>query len=270
MFAANARTLSRIEPAVRRVVIIDPNLSSARLLTDIMKGMGAREVYAETDEERALELLRDVEPGMIFTERSGETLNGETLARRIRRSSMSCRMSPIIMVTGEATAAAIKGARDSGIHEFLRKPFTTGDLFKRVENVALKPRPWIEAVGYVGPDRRRFNSGEFSGARKRRSDGSASGGPAEVKDQTIRILISAMAQFDQDPSQATRAIRQQAETLNGLAIKTADAKLAMVVATLQAYLAGGQVTKVGLAQPIGAVVATAKAAEATAPMARAS
>ena len=103
MFAANARTLSRIEPAVRRVVIVDPNLSSARLLTDIMKGMGAREVYAETDEERALELLRDVEPGVIFTERSGETLNGETLARRIRRSSMACRMSPIIMVTGEAT-----------------------------------------------------------------------------------------------------------------------------------------------------------------------
>ena len=270
MFAANARTLSRIEPAVRRVVIIDPNLSSARLLTDIMKGMGAREVYAETDEERALELLRDVEPGMIFTERSGETLNGETLARRIRRSSMSCRMSPIIMVTGEATAAAIKGARDSGIHEFLRKPFTTGDLFKRVENVALKPRPWIEAVGYVGPDRRRFNSGEYSGARKRRSDGSAGGGPAEVKDQAIRILISALAQFDQDPSQATRAIRQQAETLNGLAIKTADAKLAMVVATLQAYLAGGQVTKVGLAQPIGAVVAAAKVAEQTVPMARAS
>lgn len=270
MFAANARTLSRIEPAVRRVVIIDSNMSAARLLTDIMKGMGAREVYAESDEERALELLRDVEPGVIFTERSGETLNGETLARRVRRSSMVCRMSPIIMVTTEATAAAIKGARDAGIHEFLRKPFTTGDLFKRVENVALKPRPWIEAVGYVGPDRRRFNSGEYSGSRKRRSDGSAGGGPAEVRDQASRILIAAMAQFEQDPSQATRAIRQQAETLNGLAIKSADAKLAMVVATLQAYVAGGQVTKAGLAQPIGAVVAAARSGGETVPLARAS
>ena len=93
MFAANARTLSRMESAVRRIVIIDPNISSARLLTDIMKGMGAREVYSESDEDRAIELLRDVEPGVIFTERSGETLNGETLARRVRRSSMSCRRS---------------------------------------------------------------------------------------------------------------------------------------------------------------------------------
>ena len=45
-----------------------------------------------------------------------------------------------------------------------------GDLFRRVENVTCKSRPWIEAVMYVGPDRRRFNSGEFAGAKKRRSD----------------------------------------------------------------------------------------------------
>ena len=74
----------------------------------------------------------------------------------------------------EATAASINGARNAGVHEFLLKPYTAGDLFKRVENVMLKPRPWIEAVMYVGPDRRRFNSGEFAGAKKRRSDGAPS------------------------------------------------------------------------------------------------
>jgi two-component system, response regulator PdtaR len=254
LFTADARTLSRIEPSVRRVVILDPNVSSARLLSDIMKGLGAREVYVESDEERALELLRDVEPGIIFTERSGETLNGETLARRVRRSSMACRMSPIIMVTGEATAAAIKGARDAGVHEFLRKPYTTGDLFKRVENVALKPRPWVEAVGYVGPDRRRFNSGEYSGARKRRADGST-GEAIDIRDQATRILVAAMAQFDQDPAQATRAIRQQAQTLKAFAVKTSDAKLAIAAGGLEAFMAAGAVTKAGLAQPVGAIMA---------------
>jgi CheY-like chemotaxis protein len=254
LFTADARTLSRLEPAVRRVVIVDPNASSARLLSDIMKGLGAREVYVESDEERALELLRDVEPGIIFTERSGETLNGEFLARRVRRSSMACRMSPIIMVTGEATAAAIKGARDAGVHEFLRKPYTTGDLFKRVENVALKPRPWVEAVGYVGPDRRRFNSGEYSGARKRRADGS-SGEIIDIRDQATRILVAAMAQFDQDPAQAMRAIRQQAQTLKAFAVKNGDAKLAIAAGGLEAFMGAGAVTKAGLAQPIGAIMA---------------
>lgn len=259
MFTADARTLSRLEPSVRRVVIVDPNGSSARLLSDIMKGLGSREVYVESDEERALELLRDVEPGVIFTERSGETLNGEHLARRIRRSTMSCRSSPIIMVTAEATAAAIKGARDAGVHEFLRKPFTTGDLFKRVENVALKPRPWVEAVGYVGPDRRRFNSGEYAGAKKRRGDASAEAA-IDVKGQAIRILVSAVSQFDQDPPQAVRSIRLQAQTLKAFAVKSADAKLAIAAGGLEAFMAAGNVTKAGLSQPVGAIVALAQQA----------
>ncbi len=268
MFTADARTLSRIEPAVRRVVIVEPNVAASRLLSDIMKGLGAREVYVAVSEESAIELLRDVEPGIIFTERTGEALNGETLARRIRRSNMACRTAPIIMITNEATAAAIKGARDAGVHEFLRKPYTIGDLFKRVENVALKSRPWVEAVGYVGPDRRRFNSGEYSGARKRRADG-AGAGKIDVKDQAIRILAAAIAQFDQDPAQAMRAIQQQAQTLKTLAVKSGDAKLAIAAGGLEAFMGSGAVTKAGLTHPIDEILATARLAPA-AEMARAS
>ena len=253
VFAADAKTLSRIAPALSRVVVIEPNMAAARLLADILKGLGAREIYVEGDEERGLELTGDVEPGVIFLERAGQTLNGERLARRIRRSHMSCRMAPIIMVTAEATAAAIKGARDAGVHEFLRKPYTTGDLFRRIENVALKPRPWVEAVNYVGPDRRRFNSGEYAGVRKRR--GEASLGDIDVRDQAARILVSALTQFDQDPPQALRALRQQAETLKGVAVKAGDARLAIAAAGLESYLASGAVTKAGLAQPVGAIIA---------------
>lgn len=261
MFTADAKTLNRIEPAVRRVVIIDPNASAARLLSDILKGLGSREVYIESDEERGLELARDVEPGILFTEYRGETLKGEMLARRIRRSSMGCRMMPIIMVTAEATASSIKSARDAGVHEFLRKPYTTGDLFRRVENVALKPRPWVEAVGYVGPDRRRFNSGEYSGARKRRGEASAAGA-VDVRDQATRILVAAMTQFDQDPTQAMRAIRRQAETLKAAAVRSGDARLAIAAAGLEGYMAAGPATKAGLAQPIGAILTLGQPAPA--------
>jgi two-component system, response regulator PdtaR len=261
MFTADARTLSRIEPAVRRVVIVEPNVAASRLLSDIMKGLGAREVYVAINEENALELLRDVGPNIIFTERGGEGLNGETLARQIRRSNMACRAAPIIMITNEATAAAIKGARDAGVHEFLRKPYTILDLFKRVENVAVKSRPWVEAVGYVGPDRRRFNSGEYAGARKRRADGAAAD-RIDVKDQALRILAAAMAQFDQDPIQALRAICLQAQTLKSVAVKAGDAKLAIAAGGLQAFMASGVVTKAGLTTPIDDILATARLAPA--------
>lgn len=259
MFAADARTLTRIAPTLQRVVIVDPNLAPARLLLDIMKSLGAREVVHETDEVRALDAIREIEPGLIFTERLGAQLNGEGLTRQLRRSNLASRRAPIIMVTADATATTIKGARDCGVHEFLRKPFTSADLFRRIENVALKPRDWIEGVAYVGPDRRRFNSGEYAGPQKRKQDKPASGTAAvmAVKDQAMRILAAALAQFDSDPIQAVRAARQQAETLKSLAIKTSDAKLAIAAAGLEAMLASGHPTKAALAQPIGVLLALA-------------
>ena len=54
----------------------------------------------------------------------------------------------------------------------MRKPFTIKDLERRLEAVTLKPRDWVEAVQYVGPDRRRFNSAEYKGPRKRKADAS--------------------------------------------------------------------------------------------------
>ena len=259
MFAADTKTLNRIEPVVRRVLIADPNLASARLLLDIMKSLGAREVVTEPDEHRVLDHAREMEPGLIFTERAGPRLDGERLARSIRRSNLGCRRAPIIMMTADATASSIKGARDSGIHEFLRKPFTSADLFRRVENVALKPRDWIEALGYVGPDRRRFNSGEYAGPQKRKADKPATAEAAAlaVKDQAFRILAATLAQFDSDPMQAVRAVKQQAETLKALAMKTSDARLAVAAAGLEGALAAGAPTRLSLAGPISAVLALA-------------
>lgn len=256
MFALDAKTLQRIEPTIRRVIVADPQLASARLMLDLMKSIGAREVLTETDENRVIDLARDFEPGLLLTERTGPSLDGESLTRRIRRSTLGCRRMPIIMVTAEATVSTIRGARDSGVHEFLRKPFAAADLFRRVENVAVKPRPWIEAVGYVGPDRRRFNSGEYAGTRKRRADNVAAlAGPEAVKAQALRILAASLNQFDNDPAQAARAVRQQADTLKGLAQKTGDAKLAVAAAGLDAYLASGQPTRAGLVEPINAILA---------------
>ena len=259
MFAADTRTLNRIAPTIQRVVIADPNLASARLLVDIMKSLGAREVVTESEEARVMDAIREIEPGLIFTERAGPQLDGESLTRNLRRSNLPSRRTPVIMVTADATASTIKAARDCGVHEFLRKPFASADLFRRVENVALKPRDWVEGVGYVGPDRRRFNSGEYAGPQKRKADKPASGVQAAVavKDQAMRILAAALAQFDNDPSQAVRACRTQAETLKGLAIKTSDAKLAIAASSLEAHLASGQVTKASLSMPIGAMLSLA-------------
>lgn len=256
MFAIDRRVLAKLEPTVSRVLIVDPNPHSAKLLTDIMKGLGAKDVATEPDEARALRMAASLEPSIVFIEHSGPGLSGESLARALRRSNMGCRRAPIIMATAEATASTIKGARDAGVHEFLRKPFTSADLFKRIENVALKPRDWIEGVAYVGPDRRRFNSGDYSGPTKRKNDKPASGAEAiaDMREQALRILAAALDQFDNDPMQATRAVREQAAQLKRLAMKTSDTRLAVAVGALEVSMAAGAPTKATLHPPITALL----------------
>ena len=170
MFNADPRTKHRIAQQIERVLIIDPVAGSHRLLGELMKEMGARHTMVAATSERAKHICADFNPQIILTEFAASELDGLEFTQWLRRSNQVCRQAPVIMVTAEATAASIIGARNSGVHEFLRKPFTAGDLYRRVENVMLKPRPWIQAQAYVGPDRRRFNSGEFDGAKKRRSD----------------------------------------------------------------------------------------------------
>ncbi len=257
MFAADPKLLSRLEPQIRRVLLVDPNPAAARILGDLLRAMGAQDLKFEPDERHALDLAAALSPNLIFVERSGPRLDGEAFTKRLRRSDLACRKSPVIMVTGDTTANSIKGARDAGVHEFLRKPFTAGDLLKRVEVIAVKPRDWVEAVQYVGPDRRRFNSAEFVGQRKRRSDKAENAAEAHARalDQAVRILKSAVTQFDSDPHQAKRAIVEQTQFLKRAAEATKSPALAAAAAGLEAVLASGFVNKTALSGPAKEVLA---------------
>lgn len=255
MFAADPKLLQQVSQHVKRVLIVDPHPASSRLLGDLMKGLGCRNLYFEPDGRRALELAREVEPNLILIERSGARLDGEDFVRRLRRSDMACRMVPVIMVTADATATTIKGARDAGVHEFLRKPFTAGDLLKRVAVVFLKPRNWVEAVRYVGPDRRRFNSAEFSGSRKRKADTPQSDGQrrSAMMIEAVQILRSALGQFDHDPNQACRSMREQTQVLKRLAVESSDGPAAVAVTALELALSATP-TRAGLVAPVEAVL----------------
>lgn len=258
MFASDAKQLQRLEPFIRRVLVVDPNPGSARLLGELLKGMGARQMAFEPEERRALEMANDLDPGLVFVERGGPRLDGESFTKRLRRSNFACRKAPVIMVSAEATANSIKGARDAGVHEFLRKPFTAGDLIRRIEVCVLKQRDWIEAVQYVGPDRRRFNSGEYAGPRKRNADGGANPTKtqiaADVRDRCLRILRSAISHFETDPPQALRAIGEQALQLKKMASAVGEARLAVAVAGLELALSAGAPTKSLLSTAISEVI----------------
>lgn len=209
MFNENRRQQQKIAARIERVLIVDPQAQSARLLGDLLRADLACEVFTASSVDSAYAIASSQEPNLIFVEHPSVGIDGYALTRKIRRSELACRMAPVIMVTAEATAAAILTARDAGLHEFLRKPYTAGDLQRRLEAVTLKPRDWVEAVQYIGPDRRRFNSADYSGPRKRRNDADR-GSDLSRMVQALKIVRSAATCLDSDLMQVRRALMAQA------------------------------------------------------------
>ncbi len=224
MFNTDAKIVQRMAPLLQRVMVVDPQPASARLIGELMRDIARSQVWVAETNEKAIRLASSYDPHIIFVELSAGPVDGIAFTRELRRSHLAARYAPVIMITGQATAAGILAARDGGVHEFLRKPFTMKDLLRRLEAVTLRQRDWVEAVGYVGPDRRRFNSGDYSGSLKRRSDARATP-DSEKMAQALKILRSAINAVGSDPGQAMRSMQAQVTELRKCGMSVADLKL---------------------------------------------
>jgi len=242
-------------PLMQRVMIVDSQPAGARLIGELMRDIARSQIWVAETNEKAIRLAGSYDPHIIFVEMGPAPIDGVAFTRELRRSHLSARYAPVIMVTGHATAGGILAARDGGVHEFLRKPFTMKDLLRRLEAVTLRQRDWVEAVNYVGPDRRRFNSGDYQGSLKRRSDAHATP-DSERLAQALKILRSAINAVGTDPVQAMRSMQAQVVDLRKCGMSVADLKLTTAAIDFGRYL--DEIEKKG--QPYDQDLLTQKAA----------
>jgi DNA-binding response OmpR family regulator len=158
-----------VPPLLQRALIIDPDPIAVGALVQQLRSIAYCQVWTAGVAD-GLELAARVEPTIVFVEQSNGQDGGD-FVMRLRRSRAAASKSVAIMLTAEPTVRAIIAARECGAHEVLRKPFARGDLIRRLEAIALEPRGWIEVATYVGPDRRRFNSGDYGVVLKAETSG---------------------------------------------------------------------------------------------------
>jgi DNA-binding response OmpR family regulator len=159
-----------------RVLIVDPDDGAVGALVDLLRAVVPCQVWTASDDS-AVELAARIAATVVFVEQSAGQ-DGGAFVSALRRSSFAARKTAVIMLTSRPTVFSLIAARECGAHEVLRKPFVRADLMRRLESVALEPRDWIETNTYVGPDRRRFNSGDYGASRKRIAEDKVSRGEA--------------------------------------------------------------------------------------------
>ncbi len=150
---------SQRNEAPRRAIILDPDVGRAEALAAIVRRDAQFELTLAATAEKALRLAETFPTEVIFVEMSGGALDGPGFTRKLRRSTLAARTVPVILTGSQASPVAVLAARDAGAHEYLPRPHTPKDIQRHLDAALAGDRDWIEAAGYIGPDRRRFNSG---------------------------------------------------------------------------------------------------------------
>jgi len=139
-----------------RFLIIDDNAFTRQLIHRILTQFGAQHVHEAENGEHGITETRSFRPDIIIADWMMSPINGVDFVQWLRESGDSpAPFTPVIMVTAYSNRHNITEARDAGINEFLTKPISAKSLFSRIQSVIEKPRQFVRAKNYFGPDRRR-------------------------------------------------------------------------------------------------------------------
>lgn len=167
-----ALTEQTAPPSLSRlaVLVVDPLPHMASLVAGMLRICKVREIREVNTLTAALGELKRRQFDVVVLDDGFKDFRSVDFVKKLRASADSPgRDIPIIMMSASPAAAEIKAARDAGVNEFLRKPFSAQHIEMRLNTIVNAPREFIAADAYVGPDRRR-RRGNFSGKDRRGTD----------------------------------------------------------------------------------------------------
>ena len=121
---------SRIQQCGDRILLVEDDMPTLRLERVILEESGYLVEGVESG-EAALELIAEETPALIILDIGLPGIDGFTTCRRIRESSQV----PVVMVTGNKTAADKKQGTAAGANGYVTKPFLTDKLVDLVGEI---------------------------------------------------------------------------------------------------------------------------------------
>lgn len=153
------------------VLLVEDNMPMTELIKSLLLVFGVGEVVTAKNGKEGFEKYLAIKPDIVLTDWMMREMDGISLSRLIRTSPKSHnQFVPIIMMTGFSEKRRVIQARDAGVTEFLVKPFTAKDLYKRVEEIIERPRQFVKSDDFFGPDRRRKRDPNYQGHLRRETD----------------------------------------------------------------------------------------------------
>jgi two-component system chemotaxis response regulator CheY len=165
-----------------KVLVVEDNQPMLEIAKTLLLTFGVGEVLTARNGDEGFKVFCKEDPDIVIADWMMTPVDGITLTRRIRSELRSPNhYVPIILMTGFSEKRRVIQARDAGVTEFLVKPFTARDLYKRIAQLIERPRQFVRSEDFFGPDRRRKMAAEYAGPFRRDTD------VQRMKDQKVRM-----------------------------------------------------------------------------------
>ncbi len=113
-----------------KALVVDDTKMSVFVAEKTLKGLGVESVFSAEDGVQALEVFKNEDIDIIFSDWNMPNMNGLELLIEVRKLNKSV---PFIMVTTEGSRGKITEAVGYGVNDYLVKPFAPDAIQQKME-----------------------------------------------------------------------------------------------------------------------------------------
>jgi two-component system chemotaxis response regulator CheY len=116
------------------ILVIDDYQTMVRILRNLLKQIGFKDVDDASDGAAALAKLKEKKYGLVISDWNMTPMTGYELLQQVRADA-DLNALPFIMVTAEAKTENVIAAKKAGVNNYIVKPFNAETLRSKISTV---------------------------------------------------------------------------------------------------------------------------------------
>jgi len=116
------------------VLIVDDYKTMLRIIENLLKQLGFKNVHQAIDGSSALKVLRETPIGLIISDWNMQPMTGLQLLKEVRADD-KLKATPFIMITAESKTENVVAAKEAGVNNYIVKPFNAETLKQKISAV---------------------------------------------------------------------------------------------------------------------------------------
>ena len=113
------------------VLIVDDYKTMLRIIENLLKQLGFKNVHQAIDGSSALKMLREMPVGLVISDWNMQPMTGLQLLKEVRADD-KLKTLPFIMVTAESKTENVIAAKEAGVNNYIVKPFNAETLKSKI------------------------------------------------------------------------------------------------------------------------------------------